>query len=102
MVTYMAEPIWRYPEALRAALEEHGVSPTDVTSPRLVRGYLNDLYRFEIRRLKERHLAGHVSKADYVPQVIVLRKKYVALSLTPEEWERAVSPAVPAPNASQY
>ena len=85
----MAEPIWRYPEALCAALEEHGVSPKDGTSPRLVRGYLNDLYRFEIRRLRERHVKGFVSKADYVPQVIVLRKKYVALSLTPEEWERA-------------
>ena len=86
----MTEGTYRYPAELRAALEDHGVSPSDQTSPDLVRAYLNDLYRYEIRRLKQRHLKGQVSKADYVPQVIVLRKKYVALSLTPEEWERLV------------
>lgn len=87
----MPDPVWRYPTELRAALEDHGISPPDGTPPRLVRAFLNDLYRFEIRRLRERHVNGFVSKADYVPQVIVLRKKYVALSLTPEEWERACS-----------
>ena len=85
---HVAEVNWHDSTALRAALEDHGISPRDGTSPRLVRAYLNDLYRFEIRRLRERHVAGHVTKAEYVPQVIVLRKKYVALSLTPEEWER--------------
>lgn len=84
----VADVNWHYSAALRTALEDHGISPREGTSPRLVRAYLNDLYRFEIRRLKDRHVAGQVTKADYVPQVIVLRKKYVALSLTPEEWER--------------
>lgn len=79
---------WHYPDDLRAALEDHGVSPRDGTSPTVVRAFLNDLYRFEIRRLKERHLAGQVAKADYVPHVVLLRKKYVALSLTPDQWER--------------
>lgn len=85
----MPDPAWHYPDALRSALEDHGISPVDGTPPRLVREFLNDLYRFEIRRLRDRHVKGLVSKADYVPQVIQLRKKYVALSLTPEEWERA-------------
>lgn len=82
----MSDEQWRYPPDLRAALEDHGVSPTDRTSPDLVRGYLNDLYRFEIRRLKQRHLDGVVPKADYVPKVIELRKKYFALSFTPDQW----------------
>jgi hypothetical protein len=82
---------WRYPPELRAALEDHGISPTDETHPLLVRGYLNELYRYEIRRLKDQRLANKVSRADYVPRVIQLRKKYVALSLTPAEWLVAVA-----------
>jgi len=81
---------WGYPPELRAALEDHGISPTDETWPVLVRGYLNELYRFEIRRLKDLYLAKKIPKADYVPRVIELRKKYVALSLTPAEWIVAV------------
>ena len=80
---------WTYPPELLEALLTHGVLPRPDTHPRLVRDYLSDLYRYEIRRLKERRLAGKVSKADYVPQVIELRKKYVALSLMPEQWESA-------------
>ena len=89
MFSGMSETQWRYPDPLRAALEDHGISPRDGTPPRLVRAFLNDLYRFEIRKLRDRHVKGFVSKADYVPQVILLRKKYVALSLTPDEWQRA-------------
>ena len=81
---------WRYSGELSELLSAHGILPTSDTHPRLVRDYLNDLYRFEIRRLKGRHRRGDVSKADYVPEVVLLRKKYVVLSLTPEEWEAAV------------
>ncbi len=80
---------WHYPEALKAALAEHGIAPLATTPPRLVRAYLNDLYRYEIRRLKARRQSCEVAKAAYVPEVIALRKKYVALSLTPDEWEQA-------------
>jgi hypothetical protein len=83
----MSDTTWRYPPDICDLLAAHGILPRPDTHPRVVRDYLSDLYRFEIRRLKSRHLAGEVSKADYVPQVILLRKKYVPLSQIPEQWE---------------
>jgi hypothetical protein len=66
-----------------------GIRPRAETPPRLVRDYLNDLYRYEIRRLRDQRRDGCVNKDDYVPKVIELRKKYVPLSMTPDEWEAA-------------
>lgn len=80
---------WHYPPELVALLEAHGISPTPDTHPRMVRDYLSDLYRVEIRKLRDDHRAGKVRKADYIPRVIELRKKYVSLSLTPAGWEEA-------------
>ncbi len=79
---------WTDPIELADALSRFGLAPTPETPPRLVRDQLNDLYRHEIRRLREQLLAGVVAKADYVPRVIVLRKKYWPLSLTPDAWEK--------------
>ena len=35
-------------------LAAHGVQPTDRTPPGLVHDFVSDLYRYEIRRLRER------------------------------------------------
>jgi len=78
---------WTYPPDLTEALLAFGVAPHPDTPPRLVRDQLNDLYRWEIRRLRDRLLAGEFPKADYVGHVITLRKKYWPLSFTPEQWE---------------
>lgn len=93
----MTPPQWTYPPELADALLTFGLSPTSTTPPTLVRDALNDLYRFEIRRLKRRLLAGQVTKADYTPEVITLRKKYWPLSLQPAHWEQ-ITRSVPAPN----
>jgi hypothetical protein len=69
------------------ALGRFGLAPSPETPPRLVRDQLNDLYRWEIRRLRDRLLAGEFPKADYVGHVIALRKKYWPLSFTPDQWE---------------
>jgi hypothetical protein len=79
---------WRYPDELLEALGRFGLAPRSDSEPRFVRDQLSDLYRFEIRRLRERLLAGEFPKADYVGHVIALRKKYWPLSLTPRQWER--------------
>jgi hypothetical protein len=84
-----SEALWHYPDDLCALLQAHGISPRPETHPRLVRDYLSDLYRFEIRRLRDERRAGTVAKTDYIGRVIELRKKYIPLSLTPDEWERA-------------
>ena len=82
---------WSYPRDLAEALATFGLAPRSDTPPVLAREALSDLYRHEIRRLRERLLAGLVARADYRGLVIELRKKYWPLSLTPEAWERICS-----------
>ena len=67
---------WRYPPELREALAGFGLAPTSTTPPTFVRDALSDLYRYELRRLRGRLLAGEVLKAHYIEFVISLRKKY--------------------------
>lgn len=88
---------WTYPQELADALLTFGLAPTRHTSPLLVRDALSDLYRFEIRRLRQRLRDGGVAKPDYVPQVIALRKKYWPLSLQPSHWEE-ITRCVQAPS----
>jgi hypothetical protein len=73
------------------ALPRFGLAPRPETSPRLVRDQLSDLYRYEIRRLRDRLLAREFPKTDYIGHVIALRKKYWPLALTPEQWEGVCS-----------
>jgi hypothetical protein len=75
------------PEALEI-LAVHGLQPTPHTPPAVVRGALSDLYRFEIRRLRGRLLAGDVAKEHYSDHVIELRKQYWLLSIPVERWTR--------------
>lgn len=75
------------PEALEV-LAGHGLRPGPDTRPALVREALSDLYRFEIRRLKQRLLAGQVTKDRYLDHVIELRKQYWLLSIPVERWTR--------------
>jgi hypothetical protein len=84
---------WRYPVELLDALERFGLKPTEETPPTLVRDQLSDLYRYEIRRLRGRLLAGEFPKADYAGLVIQLRKHYWPLSATPRQWELICSRA---------
>jgi hypothetical protein len=84
----MSDRAWTYPPELTDALAKFGLAPTPETPPRVCRDQLNELYRHEIRRLRDELLAGRVAKADYVGLVIVLRKKYWPLSLQPGDWEK--------------
>lgn len=78
---------WSYPAELAEALLRFGLAPRPETPPRFVRDQLSDLYRYEIRALRGRLLAGDVLKKDYIDHVIALRKKYWPLSLTPDQWD---------------
>lgn len=75
------------PEALDV-LAGHGLRPGPATSPAIVRDALSDLYRYEIRRLKRRLLAGDVPKDQYLAEVILLRKRYWLLSVPVGRWVR--------------
>lgn len=76
------------PEALNA-LAGHGLVPRPRTEPARVREALSDLYRYEIRRLKQRFVAGQIAKADYAPQVMALRRRYWLLSVPMHLWAKS-------------
>ena len=61
-------------------LERHGVRPLPHTPPERVREYVRDLYKFEIRRLRDRMIRP---KRDYAARVDALRREYPVLGLQP-------------------
>ena len=73
------------PEILSALLV-HGVRPTAQSDPELVRGYVRDLYRYEIRRLRERYLRQEFAKAEYSARVDALRRQYPVLARRARDW----------------
>ncbi len=75
------------PEALEV-LAEHGLHPRPDTRPAVVRSALSDLYRYEIRRLRRRLLAGEIPRDGYSGYVIELRRQYWLLSIPVERWVR--------------
>jgi hypothetical protein len=77
---------YRYREAVLEELLRHGVRPTDRTPPQLVKSFVNDLYRFEIRRLRDRLLQGEIPRPAYAGHVVELRKRYPVLSLDLRRW----------------
>jgi hypothetical protein len=73
------------PEVLEALLQ-HGVRPTERTRPELAREYVRDLYRHELRRLRERLLGGEFPRSEYIGRVTELRDRYPVLALRAHQW----------------
>jgi hypothetical protein len=84
----MTERRWQYPRELGDALALFGLAPRPSTPPSVVRDQLNDLYRFELRRMRDRLRAGAIPKPDYLERVVALRKHYWPLTLPLLAWER--------------
>lgn len=82
----------RYRPGVLEQLLTHGVRPREGTPPERVRALLNDLYRYELRRLRGRLLAGEIAKADYASHVVRLRERYALLSLPVRLWVLEVTP----------
>lgn len=77
-----------YPPEFLDALGALGLAPRADTPVELVRDALNDLYRFELRRLRDRHRRGDVPKPQFLEMVVLLRKKYWLLTLPLSGWKR--------------
>lgn len=77
---------YRYRADVLAALPRHGVRPTDRTPPELVRDHVRDLYKWEIRRLRERYLRREFAKQEYSQRVDTLRRTYPVLALLPRQF----------------
>jgi hypothetical protein len=73
-------------------LWRHGVQPTSATPPQLVHDFVNDLYRFELRRLRDRLKRGDIPKVGYYERVVALRRAYPLVSLKADEWLVSVVP----------
>jgi hypothetical protein len=73
------------PDVLEA-LTRHGFVPKPTTSPERLRECLNDLYRYELRRLRERLLRREFMRSEYSRQVIQLRRRYRLMSLPVQFW----------------
>ena len=73
-------------------LWRHGVHPRDSTPPECVHEFVSDLYRFELRRLRDQLVRGAIPKVGYYDRVVDLRRKYPLVSLKPYEWLMAPGP----------
>jgi hypothetical protein len=77
---------FRYRVDVLARLWVHGVQPTERTPPELVRDYVRDLYKYEIRRLRERYIRREFAKREYAVKVDALRRAYPVLALRARDW----------------
>ncbi|MFI5177913.1 MAG: hypothetical protein ACHQO8_05105 [Vicinamibacterales bacterium] len=84
----MAERL-RYRAEVLLLLTRHGIRPTEETPPELVRDYVRDLYKYEIRCLRDRYISGAFPKIEYAGRVEALRRRYLVLSLRAREFLEA-------------
>jgi hypothetical protein len=75
------------PEVLEELLR-HGAIPRPHTDPQIVRDWLSDIYKHEIRTLKARLKRGEFPAREYADRVRQLRRGYVLLSIPLEIWTR--------------
>lgn len=74
-----------HPEILEA-LATHGLRPRPDTTPEALREAVNDLYRHEIRGLRDRCRAREFPVGELAPRVVELRQRYLLLSIPLAAW----------------
>ena len=84
----MSWSVYRYHQHVLEALSGHGLMPLPDTSPQQLRDATRDLYKYEIRRLRDRFLAGEFPKLEFADRVVVLRRRYWILSVPLGLWIR--------------
>jgi hypothetical protein len=77
-----------YEPAVLDGLAGHGLKPLSRTSPQFLRDAVRELYRYEIKALRNALLAGRIPKPEYANHVIALRKRYWLLSVPLQLWTR--------------
>ncbi|HUE87968.1 MAG TPA: hypothetical protein VMO26_17990 [Vicinamibacterales bacterium] len=76
----------RYKPEVLEELARHGLVPGATTSPETLREQINDLYRIEIRKLRDRCRAGEFPTRELPAHVVELRERYVLLSIPIAQW----------------
>ena len=77
------------PEILEA-LAGHGLRPRLDTPLALLREQINDLYRVEIRALRDQCRAGVFPTSELAARVVELRRRYPLLSIPTQQWHTGV------------
>ena len=80
---------FRYHPVILEELAQFGVFPRPETRPAMVHEFISDLYRFELRRLRERLVRGDIPKARYAAEVVELRRRYPLVSIRATLWAEA-------------
>ena len=78
--------MYTYHKQIFDELASHGLLPGADTPPQQLRDAVRDLYKYEIRRLRDRLIAGKIPKRDYAGHVVSLRKRYWLLSVPTQVW----------------
>ena len=78
--------IYPYRREILAELWRHGVQPKPTSSPELVRAFVRELYKYEIRRLREGYMRGEFAKREYSVRVEALRRNYPVLAWPSRLW----------------
>ena len=68
------------------ALAQHGLRPRADTPLALLREQINDLYRVEIRKLRDRCRHGEFPVNELAGRVVELRRRYLLLSIPTAQW----------------
>ena len=79
-------PRFAYRAEVLEQLWHHGVQPSARTRPEIVHDFVSDLYRYELRRLRERLLRREFAKPEYYDRVVQVRNRYRLLALKPSDW----------------
>jgi hypothetical protein len=77
---------YRYKPEILELLAMHGVVPKPTTPPEVARGVVNDIYRYELRLLRDRYLVGEFSKKDYFDKVVEVRNRYPVMAFLTRNW----------------
>ena len=68
-------------------LTRHGIAPRPEDDPGSLREKLNEMYLEDVRRLKQRQVAGEIPLRDYAGHVQALKESYPLLALPLDLWK---------------
>jgi hypothetical protein len=82
----MSVPVTKLKPEILEELAGHGLQPRADTPLALLREQINDLYRVEIRALRDQCRAGVFPTTELAARVVELRRRYPLLSIPISEW----------------
>ena len=81
-----SKAVFRYRADVLAQLSTHGIQPGVHTPPDVVHELVSDLYRFELRRMRDRLLRHEFARTEYFARILELRRRYPLVSLKPRDF----------------